>query len=174
MPPDEDSFVLRKTSKMIQRIQSVFLLIMALSMSVMLFVPIWIKGNPDTEEFVVLNAFNLTHTKGLVQETVAQSSSFYIALLVILSASVSLFSIFLFKKRLLQMKLGALNSLLGMGAVLTSLYFTNKGAELLSPQIAGEYKLGFFVPIIALVFNSLANRFIKRDEKLVQSANRMR
>lgn len=159
---------------MIQRIQSVFLLIMALSMSVMLFVPIWVKGNPDTEEMVILTAFNLTQTKGLVQDVVAQGSSIYIALLVILSIGVSVFSIFQFKNRLLQMKLGALNSLFGMGAVLTSLYFTNQGAELLDPQIAGEYKLGFFVPIIALVFNSLANRFIKRDEKLVQSANRMR
>ena len=159
---------------MIQRIQSVFLLIMALCMLAMLFVPIWVKGNPDTEEMVVLNAFNLTYSKGLVQEVIAQSSSIYIAIIVILSVGVSVFSVSQFKNRLLQMKLGALNSLLGMGAVLTSLYFTNKGAELLNPQIAGEYKIGFFVPIIALIFNSLANRFIRRDEKLVQSANRMR
>jgi len=159
---------------MIQRIQSVFLLIMALIMLTMLFLPIWVKGNPDTEELVVLNSFNLTHSQGLVKEVVAQKSTIYISILVSLSAGLSIFSIFQYKNRLNQIKLGALNSIFGMAIVLTSLYFTSKGQALLDPQLAGEYKIGFFIPVMALVFNTLANRFIKRDEKLVQDSNRMR
>ncbi len=163
-----------KISKMIQRIQSVFLLVMALVMLVTLFVPIWVMGNPDTEEIVTLNAFNLTFTQGLVQEIIMQKSTIYISILVILSTSVSIFSIFQYKNRGTQIKLGALNSLLAMGVVLTSLYFATKGQTLLSTGSSGEYGVGFFLPVVALLFNSLANWFIKKDEKLVQSTNRMR
>ncbi|MCP4457849.1 MAG: DUF4293 domain-containing protein [Cytophagales bacterium] len=159
---------------MIQRIQSVFMLIMALVMLSMLFMPIWEKENLDTKDLVSLNAFYLTYTQGPVQEIVAQKSTIYISILVFLSAGVSIFSIFQYKKRLMQIKLGSLNSLLVMGVVLCCVIFTNKGAEMMSPDIAGEYKIGFFIPIIALIFNSLSNRFIRRDEKLIQSANRMR
>jgi glucan phosphoethanolaminetransferase (alkaline phosphatase superfamily) len=147
---------------------------MAIVMLTMLFMPIWVKGNPDTEELVLLNSFNLTYTQGLVQEVVAQKSTIYISILALLSAGISIFSIFKYKNRLTQMKLGALNSVVALGTVLSCVIFITKGAAMLNPEIAGEYKIGFFLPVIALVFNSLANRFIRRDEKLVQSANRMR
>jgi len=139
-----------------------------------LFFPIWVKGNPDTGELVVLNAFNLTHTQGLVKEVIAQKSTIYISILALLSVGVSIFSISQFKNRLTQMRLGALNSLLIGGIVLTCYLFSSTGSEMLISSTPPEFKIGFFLPLVALVFNSLANRFIKRDENLVQSANRMR
>lgn len=163
-----------KNKKMIQRIQSVFLLIMAVVMLTMLFMPIWVKGNPDTKEMVILNAFNLTYTQGLVEEVLAQKNTIYISILVLLSAGVSVFSVFQYKNRLTQMKLSGLNSLLGISIVLSCVFVINKGGAMMSPEIPGEYKVGFFIPIIAMIFNSLSNRFIRRDEKLVQDSNRMR
>ena len=141
---------------MIQRIQSVFLLIMAMVMVFMLFFPIWGKGNPDTGELVILNAFNLTHTQGLIKEIVAQKSAIYIAILALLSAGVSIFSISRFKNRLTQMKLGALNSLLIGGIVLTCYLFSSTGSEMLISGTPPEFKIGFFLPLVALIFNSLS------------------
>jgi hypothetical protein len=37
-----------------------------------------------------------------------------------------------------------------------------------------NYEIGFFLVIIAMICNILANRFIRRDENLVRSADRMR
>ena len=37
-----------------------------------------------------------------------------------------------------------------------------------------EDHLGIYLPIISLTFSGLAGRFIKKDEKLVKSADRIR
>ena len=37
-----------------------------------------------------------------------------------------------------------------------------------------QFKLGTMLPMGGLIFNSLANRFIRRDEKLVRDSDRMR
>lgn len=159
---------------MIQRIQSIFLLLMTIVMLAILFVPIWIKSNPYTEEIVVLNAFNLTYTQSITQEIIEQKSTIYICIFSILSSIISAFSIFQYKKRLTQIKLGALNSLLIGGIIFICYFFSNKGENILSTDILSEFKIGFFLPLFALFFNFLSNRFIRKDEKLVQFGNRMR
>lgn len=161
---------------MIQRIQSVFLLIMALTMLAFLFVPIWVKGDVDTQEYVFLNAFRLSYEdhSGVMPKVLATKNTIYISILAIVSAAVSLFSIFQYKNRLTQMKLGALNSLLVGGVVAASYVAITKGTNLIDPSLPAEFKIGFFLPVVALIFNSLANRFIRRDEKLVRDSERMR
>jgi len=161
---------------MIQRIQSVFLLLMAASMLAVLFVPVWVTGNLDTGEMVIVNAFKISYEdqSGLIPKVIATKSVAYIAGLVVISALVAFYSISKFENRLTQMKLGALNSLLVGGVVVCNYFAITSGKEMFETANAGEFKLGFILPVVALLFNSLANRFIRRDEKLVQSANRMR
>jgi len=61
------------------------------------------------------------------------------------------------------------------GVLGISLYIaTSYGNEMLRPEMEGTYKLGFFLPAFALIFNVLSNRFIRRDEKLVRSVDRIR
>jgi len=161
---------------MIQRIQSVFLLIMALVMLSILFFPIWVKGSTETGEMVVLSAFQLTFKDISTDPAriISTYDTFYIAILCVLSAGVAIFSIFQYKNRLNQIKLGALNSLLIGGVVLCNYLFSDKGTDMIAADEPANFKIGFFLPVLALLFNSLANRFIRRDEKLVQSTNRMR
>jgi len=72
------------------------------------------------------------------------------------------------------MKYGFLNAVF-LVILLLLLYFHISEADKILPHPTyGEYKLGFFLPIIALLFNFLANFFIKRDEDAVRSANRIR
>jgi glucan phosphoethanolaminetransferase (alkaline phosphatase superfamily) len=160
---------------MIQRIQSVFLLLMAITMMMMLFFPIWVKGDPEGE-MVILNAFNLSFEdhSGLIKEVISQKSVIYISIFALISAAISLYSIFQYKNRLTQMKLGLLNSVVGILVVGGAFYAMTKGKAMVSPDDVENFKLGFMLPVIALLFNSMANRFIRKDEKLVKDSERMR
>ena len=161
---------------MIQRVQSVFLLVMALVMLTILFVPIWVKGDYETKEYVTLTAFNETHAdqSGVVPQVYAQRSTIYIAILAILSAALSIYAIFQYSNRLTQIKLGALNSLFVAGVMGGIFYATWQGGSFMPGDYPQEHKIGFILPVIALIFNSLANRFIRRDERLVKDSDRMR
>ncbi|XOV92808.1 MAG: DUF4293 domain-containing protein [Bacteroidota bacterium] len=157
---------------MIQRVQSIFLLLTAIIMIAVVFLPLWQKTSTDGSEYITLSALELIYMdKG---EISLQKDTFYVALLAGLAALVAVYSIFQFKNRLRQMQLGALNSLLMGGALGLTYYYTTKANALLEPSIQGEFLTGFYIIAAALFFNVLANRFIRRDEKLVRSADRIR
>lgn len=162
---------------MIQRIQSVFLLLVAMVMIVTLFLPMWNKFDPQAMEVVDLNAFQLVYAS--VDESgertvMATQDTYWVAVLAILAAAIALFSILQYKKRLRQIQLGAVNSLV-MGACLgLTYYYSTLGDQMLNPQEIGNFQAGFYIIAAALLFNSLANRFIRKDEKLVKSADRIR
>lgn len=167
---------------MLQRVQTIFLFLVALSMALMLFFRIWDKGSleKDIGEQAIITAFEQVYTRidtvGTDNEAMIEEKkmTFPIAILAILAIGVAGFSIFKYDNRLTQMKLGALNALLIAGALGLSLYYTLEADKLLLPGTPGNYRLGFFMPVAALMFNLLSNRFIRRDEKLVRSVDRLR
>ena len=97
-----------------------------------------------------------------------------IAALAVLAVVVALVEIFQYKNRLNQIKLGALNALLMAIALASSWYFSYQAETWVAPETQGNYDAGFFVLPIALLLNILANRFIRRDDKLVRSVDRLR
>lgn len=165
---------------MLQRVQTIFLLCVAISMILMLVFPIWEKEAQGQGERITLNAFQQAHVQtstngddgNMGQEE--GKPTFYIAVLAILAIIVAAISIFKYDNRLTQIKLGALNSLLIAGAMGTSLYLTMNSEKIIDPGVQGSYQMGFFMPVAALIFNLMANRFIRRDEKLVKSVDRLR
>ena len=60
------------------------------------------------------------------------------------------------------------------GSLVYLVYLTYNAQSEILPNILGEYKLGLFMPAIALILNSIANRYIRKDEKLVRSVDRIR
>lgn len=163
---------------MIQRIQSIFLFLAAACMLAMVFFPLWQKIDYTQMEVATLDIFYMKYEKfsegDATRELISAKNTYYIAILSGLVALVALFSIFQFKNRLLQIKLGALISLLILGLMVASVLVILKAEALLLPQQRGQYLIGFFLPLGALVFNFLANRFIRKDEMLVRSADRIR
>ena len=161
---------------MIQRIQSLFLLGVAVLMTCFLFLPVWEKKNPNNEEYVGLTAFEFVYK----EKNAAASPSdmkipiFYLAALAILAGVIALFSVFKYKNRLTQIKLGMANSLLMAGMLGVSVYFINKGQGLFDIENRGAFQAGFYMVVVAMLLNILANRFIKRDESLVRAADRIR
>jgi len=167
---------------MIQRIQSVFLLILVIAMISLLFLPLWSKTNPQTNEEVVLTAFALraepvaiTDSTAAATASAVDQNTMVIGGLAILIALVALYEIFQYRKRFTQIKLGLLNSLLLAALLGTSFYFASYvGDDLVKTNRPGDFEAGFYLPVLGLIVNALANRFIKRDEDLVRSVDRLR
>ncbi|AMM50958.1 hypothetical protein TH61_06875 [Rufibacter sp. DG15C] len=158
---------------MIQRIQSVFLFLIVIAMVGMFFVPIWAKTNPANGVEYVLDAYHLgpeTATEGA-----ASKSAIFIAILAAAAALIALYEVFQYKSRLTQIKLGLLNSVVLAALVGVVFYFSfYVGEDLVATKESGERLSGFYIPFVAMVMNALANRFIKRDEDLVRSMDRLR
>ncbi|WP_332913669.1 DUF4293 family protein [Algoriphagus boritolerans] len=51
---------------------------------------------------------------------------------------------------------------------------TNGINQEIAAEVAGSYQLGFWAILAAMVCNMLANRFIRKDEALVRSVDRIR
>ncbi|GAA4008798.1 hypothetical protein GCM10022408_21160 [Hymenobacter fastidiosus] len=158
---------------MIQRIQSVFLLLLALAMLSVLFLPLWSKLDPLSNQELVLTATKLTYAHSDAGMSVP-TPTYLIAVLAIASAAVALFEISQFRNRFMQLKLGILNFLLIVATIGATFYFSGVGEKLLNVKIPGTFEAGFYLPTVALLLNLLANRFIRRDEQLVRSIDRLR
>ncbi len=91
-------------------------------------------------------------------------------MLFLLSAVLSVASIFLFKNRKLQIRLGLLNIILNIllaGYLAYSLLNLPGGFN-------SEKGIGLLAPFISIVLLIMANRYIRKDEELVKSVNRFR
>jgi hypothetical protein len=163
---------------MVQRVQSIFLLLVAVTLIAMLFFPIWQKVDTVNKEKITLTPVELIHDKenptNQEVEIVSKSGVYPIAGLAILAAIVAVFSIFKYENRLTQMKLGALNSLIIGGCLGCTVYFIFQAEEVFTAPVQGAYLPAFYFTAAALFFNLLANRFIRRDERLFRSADRIR
>ncbi|MGB0524586.1 MAG: DUF4293 domain-containing protein [Flammeovirgaceae bacterium] len=157
---------------MIQRVQSIFLALAAIAIFAMIFSPMWGKADAENTQLVVLNASTLTHTKGA--EVVETTNTIYLTILAFISAAVAIGSLFSYKNRMTQIKLNLLNSFLLLATVVLIALNLYSAQKVFDPTNPGAFKIGFFLPIVALFFNSLANRFIRKDEKLVKSVDRLR
>lgn len=95
------------------------------------------------------------------------------AMLSVAAITLAIMGILKYNNRMTQMKIGALNSFFLVGVILAAFYFSN---DLIKTMDAGTgaYGLGMWLPGVAVLCNLLANRFIRKDEKLVRDSNRLR
>ena len=157
---------------MIQRIQTIFLFLIAVAMGVALANPIWEKAGMKSPEMAHLTALQYSEQQGVTSYV---TTVWYLALLIALVGLSSLYAIFQYRNRLTQTGLCAVNALMLtaiMGIVLYRTLYLGKLYGNSADQ--GTFFAGFYALIAALVFNALANRFIRRDEKLVRGSDRIR
>jgi hypothetical protein len=164
---------------MIQRIQTLFLLGVVICMAAVIIFPLWEKSNPELRQKYTLDAFYWQEFQGSgdgedswnLQNT---KPTYYLAGISGLICLIALYSIFQFKKRTTQVKLGALNAFLMMAYIAAATYLIYNGENSLGMESRGLFKPGYFLPLGAMILNSLANRYIKKDEDLVRSVDRIR
>lgn len=136
---------------MIQRKQSLYLLVVVILSSLLLSTfPLW-KNESLEAQF----AFNFTPS------LIGVSASAVLALI----------SIFLFKNRKLQFVLGRINILINFFIIGFFVYWS---LNLSGETQVSEKGIGMFVPLVSIVFLVLANKAIKKDEDLVKSVDRFR
>jgi hypothetical protein len=157
---------------MIQRIQSVFLLLLALCMLSMLALPLWHKADPQSSQEITLTAYSLDLTKG--PDSHPAGSPWPIAALAVTAAAIAAYEIFQFRDRKKQLLLGSLNLLLIAATIGAAFFYSSRGEQLLNIKLEGQFLPGFYLPTLALLLNLLANRFIRSDERLVRSQDRLR
>jgi hypothetical protein len=147
---------------MIQRIQSVYLLLVIIAYTLLFFFPIATYTTIDT-----VFSFSILEISGA-----NSNSSFPLMGAVIVLGLAVLVTIFLYKKRLLQIKITAI-ILLAHIAFVAALFYV---ADVLSKKFGADavYESGAYIALIPLVFLVLANRAIRKDEKMVRSTDRLR
>ena len=135
---------------MIQRIQTVWLLLASACAFLTMKFPFFVGANPQ----INLGEFNAT-------------TNMIILVLTSVLGTLCLFTIFVFKQRKLQLWLTILAILIS--ALNIFLYFNSK-KEYLNSNLALASVFAFLIPIFLL----LAAKGIYKDQKLLKSMNRLR
>jgi hypothetical protein len=144
---------------MIQRIQSIFLLLASVALWLLFMIPFALSDKSATP-FFEDHLFS-------VQDHVI------LLVLCILGASISLINIFLYNNRVLQLRLGIIGIIASFFLGLVAIWLIYSNADKMSDVVI-EDQFGIFLPVIAIILLVLANRFIKKDEDLVDSMDRLR
>lgn len=134
--------------------------------------PLWHKVDGLTHQELTMTAFGFDAANMPAPPT--NAPVWLIAVLALASAAVAGYEIFQFRRRFTQLKLGMLNLLLLVATFGAAFYFSNQGEAALTPKLEGQFQPAFYLPTLGLMLNLLANRFIRRDEQLVRSADRLR
>lgn len=98
-------------------------------------------------------------------------------ILMVIATVLPLVTIFLFKHRMLQVRLCAVEIVLLLGCIaFEAIYFWLSGANALEELVVEHRHLGWaaIMPIVSLVFTALAARATFKDEITVRSFDRIR
>ena len=153
-----------------QRIQSVFLGVTILSLLIGLFFPVI-----GIEESTVYRLYPIYLMIKPPAGTAIASLYFpfcITAILMVASLMVALQEIRRFDNRMLQVRLGTLNALLLAGIMVCDVVFSNQVMKRYPGPWKYDYSL--YVTFVAVFFNWLAIRFIRKDERLVKDSDRIR
>lgn len=151
---------------MIQRIQTIYLLLTSICFSLIMFFPLAII---DVKYHFSVWSFSEIE-KGVISPT------YYLGLLAVIIAVISLATIFLYHKRMLQNKLCVVMFILIL-IFLALMFFIYP--EFVIYKIIGSnaiinYSVVSILSVLPLAFVLLANRAILKDERKVRAADRLR
>lgn len=137
---------------MIQRVQSLFLLVVVLCGSCLLLFPfVQYEGYPP---LFLRNPLDITPIGNY------------------LSVLTALIALFMYRNRMLQVKLCYLLMVFNACLFLTIVFLTN---QLYDHDFEKKtFLVPAFLPLVAIIAAYMASRYIKKDEELVRSADRIR
>ncbi len=155
---------------MIQRIQTVYLLLAAVLMSLTLFLPlatIWQGGNE-----IIIKAWFADGTVGFKAPL-----PLYLGIILSVATALPFVTIFLYKKRMTQIRLCVSEIVLLLGSAAFIALYCYRMCDVLAELMQElNFTLGFaaLMPIVAIIPMVLAIRGIAKDEALVRSLDRIR
>ncbi|WP_321345959.1 DUF4293 domain-containing protein [uncultured Draconibacterium sp.] len=147
---------------MIQRIQTLFILAAG-----MLIGSLYLQKFADiivNDQLHIFNAF------GIFKEAELLFSGLPLMILIGIIAVLHLVVLFLYKKRILQIRILAFTIILMLGLFGLFFYFTYASFE----EVKVAFKVAVALPIASVILDWLAIRAIGKDEALVRSLDRIR
>lgn len=150
---------------MLQRIQTLFLLLAAAAMLIASVTPLaFFMHNGDKVVFEAM---------GIYLNDVFNDSTWGLFVVGTISSVLSLITVFLYKQRMLQIRLSIFNIVLMIGFYLYFGFVLYKIFSVESVQFQ-KVGVGIIMPVIALILTVLAIRKIGADEVLIRSLHRLR
>ncbi|MGC9330507.1 MAG: DUF4293 domain-containing protein [Bacteroidales bacterium] len=152
---------------MIQRIQTLYLLGAVIVGIVMFFIPL---GHLIPGKDLVVDFFH----NGVINDELLENSykTLPLTMLLGISTGLSVLIIFLYKHRVLQMRLCGVNIFLNIGLTGLIVFYMFDAAKKLN---AGkDFNVAIILPVVSIIFLYLAIRNIGKDEAIVKAAERIR
>lgn len=151
---------------MLQRIQSVYLLLVTVLLIISIGMPIGHFIAIDGVTSYTFKPLGVSLAEGAFQSTWGLFG------ILLLSAIIALCTIFLFRNRMLQVRMTIFNSILLIGYYVAFFCFM----LILKKHLDASFQTGWALclPLVSIVFNYLAFRAIYRDELMVKASDRLR
>ncbi len=161
---------------MIQRVQSIFLLIAIIVPIVLIFIPL---GYVDTN--MARYVYDSISLKEMVPDGASVIRLYYLAFCLFMTAALSCVALFTYKNRVKQMQIVSITMIVFLITLLLILW--------ICPDVVFKKFFAARMEDYTFIFNTVpllimivveavclffANRFIKKDEELVRSADRLR
>ncbi len=156
---------------MIQRIQSLYLLVVAAACVMLFFFPMidYVDPLKGTYKLFATGMKSYSDLPGIL--FFWQTSP--LLFMTVISFVLAIIAIFLYKNRKLQLQLVNINVFVNVLLIaLVFLLYSRIFEHRLG--ILSSYQFGMYIPLISLIFLVLASRAIRKDESLVKSSDRLR
>lgn len=156
---------------MIQRIQSIYLLVATILSGSIFLYPFAEILSADGRLFIV--KFNGLYENRESMLSLYSSPTVPLIILLVIIVMISFLSIFLYKKRIVQMRLNSFNIILMIGYLGLAYYYVH---QVFLRQLDGvvSYEITAIFPFVAAILTYLAIRAIGKDEALIRSMDRIR
>lgn len=155
---------------MIQRIQTIYLLLVTVLMALLFFVPtVHFTTEAGT---AVFKAYEFVGADGVVEKVPS-----YLMFLVLLAMCLPIYIVLCYKRRLSQIRFCVVEMVLLVGVLILEGLYCYRLYSLFGEAYeayAMEVRWPILCPLAALLFSWLAMRAIFRDEMLVRAADRIR
>ena len=164
---------------MIQRIQTIYLLLIALITGLLIFVnPSFIEmqgyGAWTNNELGFIN-LHFNSARWFIGDELTNTTTLRLATYTLaVICGMAFISIFLFKNRRLQILLTAFNYIFILVLYILMVYYGFKYIGQVGQEVQVDIAIGLFFPLFLPIFNYMALRRINYDEVLVRSTNRLR
>lgn len=156
---------------MLQRIQTLYLLIVVIAMSLTLFLPSMKAISPEEIDYALSTLRGLYpieeggfHLNGVTM---------WLTITNVVILLIALVTIFMYKWRVIQMRFSSFNMVLLIGYY-AIFFFTRYVILQQNPMTSTTFSWPIILPLISAILTYLALRAIAKDEALVRSLDRLR
>jgi len=154
---------------MLQRIQTVFLLLSSFAIASLFFIPIVkLMGVGEAYCLDFNGIFNMLNAEKVEINTIT------VLILLSIIQIISLLSVIVYKNRVMQIRLIVFNILLLIGLIILAYFISFQASKDLGTKVLVYSSAVTYIPVVSIIFYLIAIRSIRKDEKLVKSYDRIR